>query len=97
MLISLHLIPNEIIEQYNLFDIAENGYIWFKIQKGMYGLPQAGQLAYDQLVQHLRKFGYHPAKYTRGLWRHDTCVIVFCLFGKNFLTDTMISYISITW
>ena len=28
-----------------------------KISKGMYGLPQAGRLAYDQLVLNLERYG----------------------------------------
>ena len=41
-----------------------------EIQKGMYGLPQAGKIANDKPKLHLAKFGYEPAPITPGLWRH---------------------------
>ena len=55
----------EFIDMYNLIKIAEedgNVYIW--IQKGMYGLPQAGILAQQQLEQQLNKHGYHQSPLT---------------------------------
>jgi hypothetical protein len=38
------LIPDEIIQEYNLLTLLHNGYIYVQIDKGMYGLPQAGDL-----------------------------------------------------
>ena len=36
-------IPDHVIEQYNLREKAtKDGYVYVKISKGMYGLPQAG-------------------------------------------------------
>ena len=31
----------------------------FELKKGMYGLPQAGNITHDELVRHLAPFGYH--------------------------------------
>ena len=84
MLIAIHLIPAKIIDQYNLNNIAKNGYVLVEIWKGMYGLPQAGKLAHNQLVKHLATFGYHPVKHTAGLWRRTTRDIVFCLVVNDF-------------
>ena len=42
--IVITLIPDEIIQQYNLFPLVRNGFIYLKIFKGMYGLPQEGRL-----------------------------------------------------
>ena len=44
------LIPEETNEKYNIKDIVTNGWVYIKIQKGMYGLPQAGVLAYRLLT-----------------------------------------------
>jgi len=55
-----------------------------KISKGMYGLPQAGRLAYDQLVLNLGQNGYHPCKRTHGLWRHVTRPVLFSLVVDDF-------------
>jgi hypothetical protein len=42
----LDILPQEIIDKYNLTKIVEaDGWVYVKIQKGMYGLPQAGILA----------------------------------------------------
>ena len=50
----IHLldIPQEIIDKYHLESIKDNNsFIYIKIQKGMYGLPQAGILANNLLTQ----------------------------------------------
>ena len=63
-------IPPDIIQQYNLNDIAINGKVYVEIRKGMYGLPQAGILANKLLQKNLAQFGYLPCKLTPGLWKH---------------------------
>eukprot|EP00804_Cyclotella_cryptica_P013796 CCRYP_020503-RA/>CCRYP_020503-RA protein AED:0.12 eAED:0.12 QI:0/-1/0/1/-1/1/1/0/199 len=50
MRLKLSDIPNNIIELYKLRDIALDCYIFVRIQKGMYGLPQAGIIA-QQLLE----------------------------------------------
>ena len=59
-------------------------YIHVKIKKGMYGLKQAAVLAYDQLVAHLKPFGYYPCPQTTGIWRHETRPTRFCLCVDDF-------------
>ena len=67
-------IPPEVLDGYNLtselFD--SKGFAYLEIRKGMYELKEAAILAYDQLKDHLAKFGYAPFKYTPGVWRHTT-------------------------
>ena len=55
-----------------------------EIQKGMYGIPQAGKMANDKFKLHLAKFGYEPAPITPGLWRHQTSPLQFSLVVDNF-------------
>ena len=55
-----------------------------EIQKGMYGLPQAGKFANDKLKQHLAKFGYNPAPIPLGLWWHQTRLLQFSLVADDF-------------
>ena len=43
--IIIDIIPEDIIMEYNLMNLTHNGYIYCKIWKGIYGLPQAGILA----------------------------------------------------
>lgn len=60
MRMQLKYIPEDIKIRYNLDTIAHNGYVYIKINKGMYGLKQAALLAYQQLVQFLKPAGYTP-------------------------------------
>jgi hypothetical protein len=78
------LIPPKIIDQYNLLPLVHNGFVFIKIQKGMYGLPQAGILASNLLQKRLAKHGYAPTEHTHGLWKHHTRPILFSLVVDNF-------------
>jgi hypothetical protein len=72
MVINLASLPQETIEKYDLNELAQDGKVYIEIQKGMYGLPQAGILANKLLQRNLVKFGYRPTTHTHGLWTHDT-------------------------
>jgi hypothetical protein len=61
-----------------------DGYIYCEIQKGMYGLPQAGIIAQQLLEERLEKHGYRQSKTTPGLWKHNTRPISFTLVVDNF-------------
>jgi hypothetical protein len=87
MRIPLFMLPAAIIiEQYNLLPSVQNGHALFvEIQGGMYGLPQAGRLANDQLVKFLAPHGYyHPAALTPGLWNHTLRDIILSLVIDDF-------------
>jgi hypothetical protein len=45
MVINLASLPQETIETYDLNELAHDGKVYIEIQKGMYGLRQAGILA----------------------------------------------------
>jgi hypothetical protein len=73
MRILFSLFPPEIVSEYRLSELVSNdGHIYIKILKGMYGLPQAGRLANQLLQQRLADYGYYPVRHTPGLWRHVT-------------------------
>ncbi len=77
--------PDDVIKHYNLKDKATpNGYIYCEIQKGMYGLPQAGIIAQQLLEDRLQKHGYRQSQTTPGLWKHDTHPISFSLVVDDF-------------
>ena len=84
----LDIIPEEIIQQYNLRNLAHKGFVYMEIQKFMYGLPQAGKITNDKLNLYLAKFVYNPAPITPGLWRYQNCPLKFSLvvddFGINY-------------
>ena len=78
-------IPPDIIEYYNLHEIVDDrGRVLVEIVKGMYGLPQAGRIAYDQLVKHLATAGYVRAGKTPGLFKHITRSTQFILVVDDF-------------
>ena len=78
-----HLVPQEIIDYYNLTDKIHNGYIYARVKKAWYGLKQAGKIAHDDLVAHLREHGYYQTN-TIGFFRHKTRDISFTLVVDNF-------------
>jgi hypothetical protein len=55
-----------------------------EIFKGMYGLPQAGILAFNQLKTHLAAHEYAPCNHTPGMWTHSTRDIMFSLVVDDF-------------
>ena len=84
MKIHISLIPQEIIDEYNLMPKVHNGYIYVAIGKGMYGLPQAGILANQLLARNLGPVGYYQARHTPGLWLHASRPISFVLVVDDF-------------
>jgi hypothetical protein len=77
--------PEDVIVHYRLNEIVTpEGYIYCKIQKRMYGLPQAGIIAQQLLEEHLQKDGYCQSKTTPGLWQHDIRPISFSLVVDDF-------------
>jgi hypothetical protein len=66
MRIPIKLIPQEIIAEYNLIYLVSDGHVYVEVQKGMYGLPQAGILANQLLARLLAIHGCHQTKFTPG-------------------------------
>jgi hypothetical protein len=85
MQIPLTYIPQSIIEKYALHDKAHKGLVLVEICKGMYGLPQAGILAFNQLKTHLATHNYAPCTHTPWLWTHSTRNITFTLVVNDFV------------
>jgi hypothetical protein len=84
MVINLPLLPQETIKKYDLIKLSQDRKVYIEIQKGMYGLPQAGILANELLQHNLAKDGYRPTPQTHGLWTHDTRPISFSLVVDDF-------------
>jgi hypothetical protein len=61
-----------------------DGWIYFKIRQGCYGLPQVGILANDLLQSLLNAKGFYEAASTPGLWRHKWRPNQLCLIINNF-------------
>jgi len=84
MFIPIAVIPQDIIDRYNLMDIVHNGKVYVECRKTIYGLPQAGKLSNDVLVECLASQGYHQAEHTHGLFRHETRSTMFTLVVDDF-------------
>jgi hypothetical protein len=84
MKLPLTLIPQEVIDQYNLLDLVSDGYVYIEIRKGMPGLKQAGRIANDKLQKHLKQFGYAPVPRTPSLWKHESRPVSFTLVVDDF-------------
>jgi hypothetical protein len=79
MVIKFSSLPQEIIDEYNLLELAHDERVYIEIQKGMYGLPQTGILANELVQQHLALDGHRPTEHTHGLWKHETRPVWFSL------------------
>ncbi len=85
MKIHISLTPQEIIDEYDLTKyVDDKGFVYVEISKGMYGLPQAGILANQQLERILGAHVYVQSKQTPGFWKHKTRPISFVLVVDDF-------------
>ena len=64
--------------------MVQNGWIYFDILRGCYGLPQSGRLANYLLRTQLEKAGYYETATTPGLWRQKWRPIQFVLIVDYF-------------
>jgi len=93
-------IPDEIIEEYKLREKAtSDGWVYFKVMWGMYGLPQSGSNSHDELKEHLNKEGYFNSLCVPALWKLlvvvDFGIKYFTKDNLDHLADTLKKYYSI--
>ena len=78
------LFSPEFIDTYGIANLFHNDKILVEIRKGMYGLPQAGRLAYIKLIHNLKTHGYVRAGLTPGLFKFTTRKTIFSLVVDDF-------------
>ena len=78
------IFTQEFIDDNNIAHLFHNDRIMVEIRKGMYGLPQAGRLAYLKLINNLATSGYVKAGLTPGLFKHTTRNTIFSLVVDDF-------------
>ena len=67
------------------YDIEfRNGRTMVTVRNGMYGLPNAGLIAQDQLITFLLADGYYQCPHTPCLFKHATRNIIFTLVVYGF-------------
>jgi hypothetical protein len=76
--------PEEIVNKYNLKELAVDDWVYIEIRKGMHGLKQEGFLANQRLQNLLAPFGYYPDLHTPGMWIHKTTPITLSLIVDDF-------------
>ena len=81
----IKIIPTAFEKLYNLTTKVKNGFVYMQIEKGMYGLPQAGILANKLLRKRLAPHGYYEIPHTPGLWKHIHWPIKFTLLVDDFV------------
>ena len=50
------MMPQEFVEKYNFTEKSHNKYIYARVTKEMYGLPQAGWIAHDAMLKQLEPY-----------------------------------------
>ena len=77
--------PQDVIDHYNLKNMVnDKGYLLVRVEKGMYGLPQAGIIAQQLLEKRLQAEGYHQSATTPGYWKHEWRPVSFSLVVDDF-------------
>ncbi len=84
MKMPIDLFPEWIVKQYELMKHVLNGFIYLKMRRAMWGLPQGGILANKLLQRRLLPHGYYKCNNTPGLWKHERRPISFTLVVDNF-------------
>ena len=79
------MVPQEVWDdpRYDI-PIATGGFIYLEIRRGMYGLTEAGVIAFDQIVRYLAPHGYETSPCTPGLWCHTIRPTTFTLCVDDF-------------
>ena len=71
LMVPFSLFSPDIVQDFNLKDKVSNNMVYGKVVKAMYGLPQSGKLAHDDLVAHLALGGYFPTKFATQFNSHS--------------------------
>jgi hypothetical protein len=97
MHIPLSYFPAWTMEQYNLNKHAYNGYIYIKMQRAVWGLPQAGIFGNKRLRRKLAPLGYSECVNMPGLWHHENQPISFTLvvnvFGVKYVSKNNVNHL----
>ena len=89
----------DVKHKYNIATLVHiDGFVYCKLQKGMYGLKQAARLARDQLIKNLAPFGYKPDPTSPNIWVHTSRPTKFCLcvddFGVKYYSEEDIQHLT---
>ena len=86
--IYVHDYPESVLSDLGLADFVQldkqqKRFVYFSINGGLYGLPQAGKIAQNDAIALLKASGFHETA-TPCLFRHATRDITFCLVVDDY-------------
>ena len=84
MQINAKLVPQVCIDANILSSKIYKGFIYMKLVRGMYGLPQAGILGNKLLKKRLKEYAFFEVPHTPGLFTHKARPIWFTLCVDDF-------------
>ena len=84
MKLPFDIIPQDIIDEYNLTNILRSGKSYIDIWKGVYGLQSSGIISHDRLKNHPEKRRWQPLTFTPGLWTHKSIPIYLTFASDDF-------------
>ena len=85
MRLKLGNLPKSMVQHHNFEDNATRDvYMYVEIKGGVYGLLQAGLIAYKLLEKRLNKKVYHQSEITPFFWMHNWRLICISLCIDNF-------------
>ena len=82
--VPLRFIPASVLDARDLRKYAAGDKIWFKVEKTIYGLKNAGILSKQKLDAHLALHGYLESSLVPCLYRHDSNGTIFTLVVDDF-------------
>ena len=82
--VQLSDIPQEFINEYDLKNCTQYGWVYFKICKVVNGFPQSGILANNILRKRFGTASYYEVETTQILWLHKWRPILFYLIVNDF-------------
>ncbi len=71
MKMPISIFPEWIKKQYEIEKHALNGFIYLRMERAVWRLPQAGMLTNKLLCKRLAPHGYYECINMPGLWRHE--------------------------
>ena len=84
MRVPVKYIPEATMLKHQLAGLVHNNAVIMQLNKGIYGLKQAGRLAQQRLVAHLAEHGYEQTEHTPCLFKHITNSVTFTLVVDDF-------------
>ena len=80
--------PEDAIKKYKPHENeSHNGYVYVKVRKGVYGLPQAGIIVHKLLKKRFKKHRYSQIKITPVFWKHKWLPISFSLMVDDSVVE----------